>query len=283
MMNLPEFGTLPRAIAIDLDGTLLNSETRLSDRSQLVLEKCIARNIPVIIATSRPARIFDRIFPAGLKQKCSYIIMNGSIARGAPPLSGYFREALPPKVLRDVIGHALSIDPGVRVTIEIDGYQFGTNWNWDPTTLWERNAATPDMVLSLDQAVYRQPCKIALGNTDVNSLAEQLARRFGDSLSIVCTKFTNALSNPIINVTSKLATKSKALRKLLIPRQISLSDVLAFGDDLPDLELLQTCGMPVAMANAFPEVKAVCKFETASNDEDGVAVVLEKMLGQKFR
>jgi hypothetical protein len=42
--------------------------------------------------------------------------------------------------------------------------------------------------------------------------------------------------------------------------------------------MLQACGIPVAMANAFPEIKAVCAYETASNDEDGVAVVLEKML-----
>jgi hydroxymethylpyrimidine pyrophosphatase-like HAD family hydrolase len=50
---------------------------------------------------------------------------------------------------------------------------------------------------------------------------------------------------------------------------------MAFGDDLPDLEILQACGMSVAMANAFPEIKTACSYQTASNDEDGVAIVLE--------
>ena len=44
------------------------------------------------------------------------------------------------------------------------------------------------------------------------------------------------------------------------------------------MDKLKECGISVAMANAFPEVKAVCKYETASNDEDGVAQVLEKLL-----
>jgi hydroxymethylpyrimidine pyrophosphatase-like HAD family hydrolase len=56
--------------------------------------------------------------------------------------------------------------------------------------------------------------------------------------------------------------------------------VIAFGDDLPDLEMLQACGIPVAMANAYPEIKAACAYQTAGNDEDGVALVLEKMLAE---
>lgn len=54
--------------------------------------------------------------------------------------------------------------------------------------------------------------------------------------------------------------------------------MLAFGDDVPDVDLLEACGMPVAMANCAPEVRAVANYITASNDEDGVAIVLERML-----
>ena len=88
---------------------------------------------------------------------------------------------------------------------------------------------------------------------------------------------------PLLSITSTRASKSEALRKLLGPQSISLDEVLAFGDDLPDLDMLSACGIPVAMANAFPEVKAVCPYQTASNDEDGVALVLEKMLGTQTR
>ncbi len=57
-----------------------------------------------------------------------------------------------------------------------------------------------------------------------------------------------------------------------------MDDVLAFGDDIPDIDLLTSCGTAVAMANAVPEVLSLCRYSTASNDNDGVAVVLERVL-----
>jgi len=282
-MKLPDFKIPPRAIAIDLDGTLLNNRTELSESNRRALERCIDAGIPVIIATSRPARIFDRIFPRDLAQKCSYVLMNGALAKGNPPLSGTYQQALGTELTEDIVTCALRLDPSVRITIEIDGYEFGTNWygTVDPETLWRRNSATPDMLLTLQEAITRNPCKVALGNTDIFTLAERVEHEFGSSLSIVGAKFTNVLSTPILNITHKNATKPAAIQNLLEPHAVSLSDVLAFGDDLPDLDMLRACGTAVAMANAFPEVKAICAYETASNDEDGVALVLERMLGNR--
>ena len=276
-MNIPEFKKLPHAVAIDLDGTLLNSRTELSERNRQALERCLERDIPIIIATSRPARIFNRIFPQNLAQKCSFILMNGALAKGNPPLTGYIKENLPYKTLRGIIDCALKEDSHVRITLEIEGYEFGTNWYADPATLWQRNSATPEMVLTLEEALKRNPCKIALGNTDVPKMEKYLTQQFGDCVSIIAAY----LVNPILNITTKNATKPSAIRKLLEPLGISLSEVLAFGDDTPDIDMLKECGVSVAMANAFPEVKAVCKYQTASNDEDGVALVLEKMLQLK--
>jgi Cof subfamily protein (haloacid dehalogenase superfamily) len=279
-MNLPEFKNFPRAIAIDLDGTLLNSQAQLSVRSLLALERCIEAGIPIMIATSRPLRIFDRIFTEYLKQRCSYIVMNGAVAKGNPPLFGYYKEIIPMDILRKVITYSLEFDSNIRITLEIDGYGFGTNWQWDPLTLWQRNAATPEMIMNLGEAIALHPCKIALGNTDVIKLSEHLETQFGKLLSIVGARYTTALSNPLINITTSTATKPYALRKLLEPHCISLEKVLAFGDDLPDIDMLRECGTSVAMANALPEVKTVCNYETVSNDEDGVALVLETMLEQ---
>ena len=286
-MNLPQFAKLPSAVAIDLDGTLLNSKTQLSERNRIALEKCMERGIPIIIATSRPARIFDRIFPSELAVRCSLVIMNGAIAIGRTPLSGRITQILPENMIRGIISTAREYDSHTRITIEIDGYDFATNLEgYDFTekgslnkeTLWQRNSATPEMVIPLEETIKRNPCKIALGRTDIVRLAEILEKQFGSELSIICSDITGTVRTPLLNITVKTATKPGALKSLLTPHRISLDDVMAIGDDLPDMEMLQACGMPVAMANAIPEIKAVCDYHTSSNDEDGVAIVLEKML-----
>lgn len=275
-LNLPNFSNPPSAIAIDLDGTLLDSQTQLSPRNRGALENCLVRGIPVIIATSRPARIFNRLFPQDLASGCSQVIMNGAIAKGNPPLSGYFKEMLPEEIARSIIDLSLEFHPSIRITVELDGYEFGVNWTVDPTTLWQRNSATPNMVLTVEEALLRQPCKIALGGlgTDILKLANKITCSFGNTISVVPA----LLGNPLLNITTSQASKPSALRKLLTPKGISLEEVIAFGDDIPDVGMLKECGISIAVANALPEVKSVCIYQTASNDEDGVAVVLEQVL-----
>jgi Cof subfamily protein (haloacid dehalogenase superfamily) len=273
-MNLPKFEKMPKAIAIDLDGTLLNSRTELSPRNHHALQACIEQCIPVIIATSRPLRIFDRIIPAALARNCSLVAMNGALAKGAPPLSGFYREILPEEIAHDIIVLAQENSPETRITIEIDGYNFGINWTPEPGTLWTRNSATPDMVCSIEAAIAQQPCKIAVSSVDIDALTLKLMDKCGDSISIIPAK----IANPMLNITAINASKPVALRRLLQPYHIALEDVLAFGDDYPDLDMLQACGIPVAMDNAFPEIKTVCRYRTATNDDDGVAIVLEEML-----
>ena len=127
----------------------------------------------------------------------------------------------------------------------------------------------------LNVGLYTSPHLISLRErirVSVNKTADPLG--FGDTISVVPA----LLGNPLLNVTTSQASKPHALHKLLDPRQIPLTDVVAFGDDMPDLDMLQECGIPIAMGNAFPEVKAVCRYQTASNDDDGVAIALEKML-----
>jgi hydroxymethylpyrimidine pyrophosphatase-like HAD family hydrolase len=116
-MNLPKFEKLLGAIAIDLDGTLLNNQTQLSERNHQALERCIELGIPIIIATSHPNRIFNRIFPKDLASRCSFIVMNGALSLGNPPLNGYIKETLPEKTLQGIIDTALKYDAHIRITI----------------------------------------------------------------------------------------------------------------------------------------------------------------------
>ena len=273
-MNIPKFSKLPSAIAIDLDGTLLNSQKQLSERNRTAIEKCIERGIPIILNTGRSERATRRPIGDDLANACSLVMANGANARGSPPLSGFIREAISSEVAKNIVELALSIGSTFRVTVEIDGFDFGTNIQLSPEKLWELNYATPDMVMSLDEAIARIPTKITVNGfgQDLSAVGQEIFRQFGKFISVIPSD-----NRTFLSIVSNRTSKHEALQKLLSSRKIQLDSVLAFGDDLPDLDMLQTCGIPVAMANAYPEIKAVCLYHTASNDEDGVAIVLEQM------
>lgn len=276
--NLPQFDKRPGAIALDIDGTLLDSKSRLSVRNFNAINKCLAAGIPIVIATSRPARAVRRLLGMGIAGVCSLVMQNGAIGIGNPPLSGQIKEIIPRKILLDLIGAVREIEPEIRITIELEGESFGTNNPREPADLWQINSATPDMQLTLEQALKGEVTKIAIGglDKDINHVANALLNRYGESLSVV-----GEAKRTFFNITFKTATKANTLRRLLKSKSIPMERVLAIGDDLTDYDLLSACGIPVAMDNAAPEIKAICKYYTLSNDEDGVAVVLERILNLK--
>lgn len=76
-------------------------------------------------------------------------------------------------------------------------------------------------------------------------------------------------------ITKKGATKESAIKMICDKCGINLSNVIAFGDDHADIEMLKLAGLGVAMGNAIKEVKAAADIVIGSNDEDGIAVYLE--------
>ena len=274
-LHLPVFYSPPGAVAVDLDGTLLNSRSELSARNRQAIETCLSTGIPVIIATSRPARAARRFLGDDLADSCSLVLQNGAIAIAAPPLAGRYCETLSSSLAVDIIETILRMEPETRVTIEIEGYRFGTNRPRTPDELWRFNSATPDMQVSLEAALSESPTKIAAGglDRDITHIAAALSERFNSSVSVV-----PADGLTFLNITAANATKPGAIRRLLASRGTLLENVVAFGDDIPDIDMLAACGTAIAMGNSFPDVKAVCDYFTLSNDEDGVAVALEYLL-----
>jgi len=275
ILNLPNFDRPPRAIAIDLDGTLLNSKSQLSPHNRTAIERCLSKGLPILIATARTERSVRRLIGDELTDRCSLVMMNGTIAKGRTPLSGNIRETIPAEAARDIVELILRMEPAVRLTIELEGFEFGCNEQMDRDTLWQTNSATPEMVLPLQEAIARKPAKISVSGSSRNLslVAKEITARFSSHVSVVPSD-----GMKFLNIPSAKASKPIALQYLLNSQHILLDNVLAFGDDIPDVEMLRECGTSVAMANAFPEVKSICAYQTATNDEDGVALVLEEML-----
>ena len=94
-MNLPDFSTAtPKAIAMDLDETTLNSNARLDERTSTVLHAVHAIGIPMIIATSRPKRVLQTLVGDDILKITSIVQMNGTIAHGNAGLTGSFKPEM---------------------------------------------------------------------------------------------------------------------------------------------------------------------------------------------
>lgn len=92
-------------------------------------------NIPVILSTARPERAVHRLCPPEILKRCSLVLSNGAITRGMPPLSGFYQQKLAPGITQKIVNLARDYDSDVRITIEIEGFDFGTDWKWDPVSL----------------------------------------------------------------------------------------------------------------------------------------------------
>ncbi len=275
-MNLPDFTSrAPKAVALDLDGTALNSESRMSVRTTRAVLDLIELEVPVVIATARPERVISVLVGPEIGARASLVHMSGVAAVGRHPLDGAVWRPIDPEQARRTweIVNASEIAP--RMTMEVDGRRFAVNHDSGVDELWAFNTATPDMIIDVTEALNAGPSKVSVNGLgeDLSPIVEQLRDQLDDKTIVV-----PAADNSFINVHSKQATKSGGVFELISASGIGLDDVVSFGDDLPDVDLMLNTGWPVAVENAIPSVKQAAKYSTASNDKDGVAMVLEMLI-----
>ena len=248
------------AIALDLDGTLLRSDGSVSERTARVLDECIRSGVRIVIATARPPRMVPRLLPASLSG-LPYICYNGAEVYQAG--QRVVAHHIAPETARQIVSHINLISPGSAVSAEIDDWTYcdraiASPWPYD--------------VVDLMQFIDKPVAKVLF---DCACIEEPALRALRFPRECV---FKLTSGGTLGEVMSACASKATGLVALLARWSMSLQDVVAFGDDTPDIEMLHECGMGVAMANAPPEVKSAADRVTLSNDEDGVAAVLEEML-----
>ena len=275
-MNLPDFSKqTPRAIALDLDETTLNSNARLNDRTRAVLHAVHKLAVPIIIATSRPKRVLPALVGEDILEISSVVQMNGTVAIGKAGLAGKFNRNLDLNDARKCWNLIEEYAPWTRRTLEVDGNQFAVSHDDDIEELWAFDHSASPMVISFEQAMKIGPAKISINGIkrDLEALAIRLEKRLSNKTVVL-----RAASKLFLNVIPSTASKSLAIANLLKSADIPLADVLSFGDDFVDIDLISECGWSVAVDNAIPEIKKIAKYHTASNDNNGVAIVLERLV-----
>lgn len=263
-----------KLVASDLDGTLLNGAGEVSQRSRKALAAVQAVGSVVVLTTGRPSRM---VLPLARELNLSghVICSNGAAIHR---LGGQTEDlrVLQPEVLRRVVTRLRSACPDVGLVLEWgSGMQVETAYQQLAESQGENRSGVGDV---LDLLNHGYPVLKVMARSlrlSPHQLAELINNQSGDEVH------ASLSGAPFAEIAAKGVHKSAALERLCAALGITAAEVVAFGDAPNDLSLLEWAGHSVAVANAAPEVKALADEVTLSNDLDGVAVVLERLLGDE--
>ena len=273
-----------KLIALDLDGTLLNSSKALSRRNARALDAAAAAGIAVVPTTGR----FFGGMPKEIRELpyLRYAVtINGAQVQDLETREVVYRAEIP-------LAQALEIMTYLdALPVIYDCYQ--DNWGWMTGAMQERAADfAPDghylsMLRQLRTPVPELKAYLEERGRDVQKIqffAKDLSVR-REVLDTFAARFPGtAVSSSVVNnveINAAHANKGDAIAALARHMGISMAQTMGFGDGLNDLEMLRACGVGVAMANACPEAKAAANVVTASCDCDGVAQTIEALLREQ--
>ncbi|GGB62011.1 Cof-type HAD-IIB family hydrolase [Fictibacillus barbaricus] len=277
-------------IAIDMDGTLLNSDGKISERNQRSILQCQENNHQVVIATGRAYKDADRQLRAvGLD--CPIISLNGAAINltdmtaihdlpldkdSLIPVLEWVRDqndlyceiycndnvyaGLHNREHLESLSHILDVHSELKEIVEKQFQQAVVTYIDDIRQIWLG-----------DKDIY----KVLIFSLNMDAL-HGAQNKFSELSGYAITS-----SHPNnIEINHEKATKGQALIKLASYLQTDMKETIVIGDSLNDLPMFNVAGIRVAMENAAPLVKEKSDHITLSNDEDGVSVILEELLSK---
>jgi Cof subfamily protein (haloacid dehalogenase superfamily) len=275
----PDTSPLPartRLIATDLDGTLLRDDKSVSDRTIAALAAAEKAGVEVFFVTGRPARWMD-VVSAHVHGHGLAICANGAAVVDLHD-GGKVLEVrpLPREVALDVVRALRDAAPGTTFAVELTtGIHYEPEYpglHRDPAA----SIAAAEKLLQETGENFDAPVvKLLAHHPDLTpdgflTLARTVV---GDRAS-----FTRSSPSALLEVSGPGVSKATTLALCCAERGISSDEVVAFGDMPNDLEMLAWAGTSYAMANAHPDVLESASGRTLTNNEDGVAVVIERIL-----
>lgn len=253
-------------IALDLDGTLLDSQERVSRRNRAAIEAALAAGIRIVLVTGRGVDMPIRV-SSELGLNLPVVCCHGALTKdfGANRTLGHI--PVPLQYAKPMV--EFSEREGLSIAIYAEEFFYrleGSKLHMDDM----RGPAWRE-VKTFGEVLHTAPTFIRfLGQESVAAME----REFCDLP--LHFKYESWLDFVECAVTSREATKQRALARLCADFQIPSERVLAIGDSRNDVPMLRWAGVGVAMANALAEVREAVRYVTASNEEDGVALAIER-------
>ncbi len=254
-----------QAIVIDLDGTLLNSKKQVSERNKKAILKAHWSGISIIFATARAPRSVKVFLPQELQEIASFVYYNGAFILDE---TMNYRQHYPieSSITNKIIEYLADCSTDLCLSIESED-----KWYSNKTIDYSAamNAVVNPIIVSLAELTQIKASKILITQYPYYT---EFQKQFAHEVNSVCTD-----AGALIQIMAKNVSKERAVYNLCARKKIPMDKVMAFGDDWNDLGLFNACGYPIAMGNAISELKNIAFFITLTNNEDGVAEVIERV------
>ena len=269
-----------KVIAMDLDGTALNHQKQLTERTRAAIQNAAKSGIQIVVATGRT---FSSLAPEVLAMPeitCA-ITSNGAVVNRIPDGAVLLHNYPNPETVSEIAG----MIQGEKIDTEVcTGGQAYIGQSYYDRVLEGKTNRDVQYVKTTRHPVpdiyqFLLEHRVAIENINLNfkTLEEkqQWQQRFQKLPGVTPT------SSFLFNVELGGATTSKAhaLQALLDEWQMTSQQVMAFGDSENDLGMIQLAGIGVAMANGLEEVRQAADLLAESNEEDGVAKIIEQLIG----
>jgi hydroxymethylpyrimidine pyrophosphatase-like HAD family hydrolase len=263
----------PRLIAIDLDGTLLRSDGSISARTRGALGRAVAAGIDMVMVTGRPARQVRQI-EGGEHLGDLAICLNGALVYDLERHVVVDETRVPAAVAGDLIERLRGGLPGICFAVEV-----GLDHGGEPAFGRQRTRLEASSLAPAEASILCQRGVNKLIGFHPSLPPETLSARASDLVADrACVAYSGA---SFLEISAREVSKASALTSYCAARAIDRSQVIALGDMPNDLSMLSWAGRGIAMANAHPTVLAATAEVTRSNDEDGVALVIEELLAAR--
>jgi Cof subfamily protein (haloacid dehalogenase superfamily) len=275
-----------RLLALDVDGTLLDPTGQLRPAVRAALARVRAAGVTVVLATGRRLRSLQPLL-ADLDFAGALILNNGAVVLEVPGPRLLARRPLPRALAREAVEiiWTQGCQPLVYEGVPGEDRIFtGPSDRDSPLTaryLAVRGLA--GLVRWPDSRWLLPGDPVEVGVLDT---AEQIARLVAalgqDRWRTIVSRTTLTPEGRFLELLERSCSKGAALADLCAVYGIDRSEVVAIGDNVNDLEMLEYAGLAVAMGNAPPEVQAVADWVTASNAEDGVALAIYRLFAGRL-
>ena len=260
-----------RLIALDLDDTLLDEQQRLTVTTISALQRAMQAGVSVTIATGR---MFCSTVPFArqLGITLPLITYNGALIRRIPLGETLYHQPIELSLAEELTD--LFRQRGWYLQKYVDDRLYVLEMNEDARYYAEYAKVE---AIPLGEDFYRltvAPTKmLSMGSPDeLATIAAEVKSRYAGRLYVAASK------QRYLELVDARVNKGRALEFLAGSLGIHQQEVMAIGDSMNDLDMIQYAGIGVAMGNANPAVKEVADFVTRSNVQDGVAAAVEKFL-----